>query len=119
MKEDSWFRGALLSVLFFGLMIGGPAPTTAVSDAGQNSPCTQWYRDGMSQPCNSPDGESTLDLGCKIFRNGDTATNMGTAAGVVGGLASGNLPLAGASAGGWALNRLIVSGCKLLGLGGG
>lgn len=119
MKEDSWFRGTLLSVLFFGLMIGGSMPTMAVSDAGQNGPCTEWYRDGMSQPCSSPDAENTLDAGCKIFRDGDTATNFGTAGGVLGGLLTGNLPLAGASAGGWALNRLIVSGCKLLGLGGG
>jgi hypothetical protein len=110
-------RGTLLSVLFFGLMIGG-APTMAAAD--DNDPCTQWYRDGLAKPCDGPGGETLpnlVDIGCQIFSEGDTVTNGGTAAAFLGGLLSGNIPLATAGGAGWALNRLVNSGCKLMGKG--
>ena len=36
MREDTWVRGALLSVLFFALMIGGAPGMAAASDSGRN-----------------------------------------------------------------------------------
>ena len=46
MRKDSWFRGALLSVLFFALLIGG-APGVALAglhDGCQVDGCTSKHR---------------------------------------------------------------------------
>ncbi len=79
MRTDSWFRGALLSVLFFALLSGG-APsmaTTQQSDSGQ-----------------SPDGSTTCGGG--NCASNDTLTVTGNGGGTPG---AGN-PLSGNPLGG-------------------
>ena len=106
-------RGALLSVLFFGLMVG-VAPT--VVSAGV---CPEGYVfDAVSESC-VPD-VSMRDFAddiCGTFKEGDDATRVGTGVAFLWGLATGNAPLAAAGGAGWVLNSVVVAGCNMLGLG--
>lgn len=73
MRKDSWFRGALLSVLFFALILG--APGTAI--AGAHDGCTV---NGCTSKHRFTDGAKHAEV-CAAF-NG--MQNSGTAMAGVG-----------------------------------
>lgn len=114
MRKDSWFRGALLSALFF-VLLWGVAPTALAA-----SVCPDGYVfDAVSESC-VPD-VSMRDFAddiCGIFREGNDATRVGTGIAFFSGLFTGNPGLAGAGAAGWVLNGMINAGCRMAGLGG-
>ena len=60
MRKDTWFRGPLLSVLFFGLMIGG-VPTMATADLKSVSSALEL----LEGPCQN--GGVYTDRGCLPF----------------------------------------------------
>lgn len=67
MRKDSWFRGALLSVLFFSLMIAG-APTAAEA-MGTSGGSSEGNTGLLDMPCppngSGPwQGSSVLHAGC-------------------------------------------------------
>lgn len=116
MRKDSWFRGALLSVLFFVLLIGNTgsvfASAGACVDAGG-------YWDANSSSC-LPMSEAPH---CEAMSNLETAAEAGIATGAVVAavgvlepspfLELAGAAIAGASALAWLVNKAgqAIAGC--------
>ncbi len=106
MRKETWFRGPLLSVLFFALLIGG-APVSAAASSEKPQSTSQ----------NLVIGGWMITGACSFFGAGHNITNFGTALMTVVGILSGNGGVAAVGAGGWAYNRMIDSACAEMGLG--
>lgn len=138
MRKDSWFRGALLSVLFFALlsggaptMVGASSPTSVQSAAGGcpsgyklNARSGECYRDqsfneAMDEGCESVN--RFVDSGAADIIFGSTIA--GGAAGALGKLWFGasmgpvGLSTVGIGALGWGLTRVARGLCRATGRG--
>ena len=121
MRKDSWYRGPLLSGLFFALLLGGGPGIAVATDAAQS--VTQEQRWTMLEgPCQQgTDYVLTREVGCvpytEFMRNNtcDQASDfmiVGGAGGIFGGLTMNPVFLfGGAAVGFWGAGIWLFNDC--------